>query len=170
MSHVLLSLLIKVLCPISKLCFTRVFLRLLFISHIFEYIQINSKCLVPYNHFSLLDFTGSLEVRLSNGKSECSGRVEVRHGEVWQTVCDTDWTLSKAEVVCQQLECGHAVTAPSGAHFGQGSGSVVEASDSCFDNVTSLQQCSVTGFRSSRCGHEHDASALCAGKSFSIMC
>ncbi|KAF1376550.1 hypothetical protein PFLUV_G00212640 [Perca fluviatilis] len=108
--------------------------------------------------------TGSLEVRLANGKDECSGRVEVRHGNVWQTVCDTDWTRSKAEVVCEQLECGNALSAPGAAHFGQGSGSVVEASNSCFDNVTSLQQCSLKGFRGARCGHEHDASALCAAQ------
>ncbi|XP_031177501.1 scavenger receptor cysteine-rich type 1 protein M130-like isoform X1 [Sander lucioperca] len=108
--------------------------------------------------------TGSLEVRLANGKDECSGRVEVRHGNVWQTVCDTDWTLSKAEVVCEQLECGNALSAPGAAHFGQGSGSVVEASNSCFDNVTSLQQCSLKGFTGARCGHEHDASALCAAQ------
>ncbi|GLD67207.1 deleted in malignant brain tumors 1 protein-like protein [Lates japonicus] len=108
--------------------------------------------------------TGSLEVRLANGKDECTGRVEVRHGEVWQTVCDTEWTLSKAEVVCEALECGRAVDAPSGAHYGQGSGSVVESSNSCFDNVTSLQQCSVRGFTAATCGHDHDAGALCAAQ------
>ncbi|XP_029281880.1 deleted in malignant brain tumors 1 protein-like isoform X2 [Cottoperca gobio] len=108
--------------------------------------------------------TGSLSVRLANGKDECSGRVEVRHGEMWNTVCDTDWTLSKAQVVCEQLECGHALNAPGSAHFGQGSGSVVEASNSCFDNVTSLQQCTLKGFRGSSCGHEHDAGALCAAQ------
>ncbi|XP_040920255.1 deleted in malignant brain tumors 1 protein-like [Toxotes jaculatrix] len=107
---------------------------------------------------------GSLEVRLANGKDDCSGRVEVRHGEVWQTVCDADWTLSKAEAVCQLLECGRAVNAPGGAHFGQGTGSVVEANDSCFDNVTSLQQCSLKGFRAATCGHERDAGAICAAQ------
>lgn len=96
----------------------------------------------------------------------CTGRVEVRHGETWQTVCDTDWTLSKAEVVCELLECGRAVNNPSGAHFGQGTGTVVEASDSCFSNVTSIQQCSLKGFRTASCGHEHDAGAVCAGKAF----
>lgn len=107
--------------------------------------------------------TGGLEVRFANGK-ECSGRVEVRHGDVWQTVCDTDWTLSKAEVVCEQLECGNALNALGSAHYGQGSGPVVEASNSCFDNVTSLQQCSRQGFRRATCGHEHDAGALCAAQ------
>ena len=103
---------------------------------------------------------------MTNGKDECTGRVEVRHGEEWHTVCDTDWNLSKAQVVCEQLECGHAMNAPGGAHFGQGSGSVVAASDLCFNNVTSLQRCSRNGFQSSRCGHDHDAGTLCAGKTF----
>ncbi|KAI3363757.1 hypothetical protein L3Q82_001371 [Scortum barcoo] len=108
--------------------------------------------------------TGSLEVRLANSDDECSGRVEVRNGDLWQTVCDSQWTLSKGQVVCEQLECGHAVDAHGGAHFGQGIGSVVEATDSCFDNVTSLQQCSLKGYRSSTCGHERDAGVICAAQ------
>lgn len=117
----------------------------------------------------LLAFTGSLEAQLVNGKDECSGRVEVRYGETWQTVCDADWTQSKAESICQLLECGNALDAHGGAHFGQGSGPVVEASNSCFDNVTSLQQCSQKGFRTATCGHERDAGALCAGKTMKLM-
>ncbi|XP_034383885.1 deleted in malignant brain tumors 1 protein-like isoform X2 [Cyclopterus lumpus] len=108
--------------------------------------------------------TGGLEVRLANGKDECTGRVEVRHGDVWQTVCDTDWTMTKAQMVCDHLECGKAMNAPGGAHFGQGVGSVVEASNSCFDNVTSLEQCSLRGFREAGCGHDRDAGALCAAQ------
>lgn len=114
-----------------------------------------------YDYFPL---TGSLEVRLANSKDECSGRVEVRQGDVWHTVCDQDWTLSKAQVVCDNLQCGTAYEAPGGAHFGQGSGVVVEASDSCFKNMTNLKECSLKGFRSSSCGHDHDAGALCAGR------
>ncbi|XP_059212017.1 scavenger receptor cysteine-rich type 1 protein M130-like [Centropristis striata] len=108
--------------------------------------------------------TGAMEVRLANGKDECSGRVEVRHGDMWQTVCDTDWTLSKAMVVCQHLECGQALSAPINSNFGQGTGSIVEASNSCFDNVTSLQQCSMNGFKGATCGHEQEAGAVCAAQ------
>ncbi|KAL3979826.1 groucho [Sarotherodon galilaeus] len=108
--------------------------------------------------------TESLAVRLVNSNDECTGRVEVRHGDQWHTVCDTEWTLSKAGVVCESLQCGRAVKAHGGAFFGRGSGSVMEASNSCFDNVTSLQQCSVKGFRRATCGHEYDAGVLCAGK------
>lgn len=99
-----------------------------------------------------------------NSKDDCSGRVEVRHGELWHTLCDQDWTLSKAQVVCESLQCGTAFEAPGKAHFGQGTGLVMEASDSCFKNVTTLQQCSLKGFVKSSCDHEHDAGALCAGK------
>lgn len=108
------------------------------------------------------DFTGALEVRLINDK-ECSGRVEVRHGDVWHTVCDADWTLSKAESVCALLECGRAVSAPGAAAFGEGTGPVVEATHLCFDNVTNIQKCANDGFTSSRCAHAHDASVICAG-------
>lgn len=110
-------------------------------------------------------FTASLEARLVNGKDECSGRVEVRSGQTWHTLCDTDWTQSKANVVCELLECGNALSAPGGASFGQGNGTVMEASGSCFDNVTSLKQCSLQGLRAAAtCGHERDAGVSCAGK------
>ncbi|KAF3702785.1 40S ribosomal protein S12 [Channa argus] len=107
--------------------------------------------------------SGSLEARLVNGKDECSGRVEVQHGEMWRTVCDTDWTLSKAQSVCELLECGQAVNALVNASFGQGSGSGVAATDLCFKNMTTLQQCSIKGFSPGTCGHEHDAGITCAG-------
>ncbi|KAM9840271.1 scavenger receptor cysteine-rich domain-containing protein DMBT1-like, partial [Aulostomus maculatus] len=108
--------------------------------------------------------TESLGVRLANSNTECTGRVEVQNGQEWETVCDTDWTLSKAEVVCKLLECGRAVDIPGGAHYGQGSGGVVEATESCFANMTTVEQCAAKGFIKSSCGHEHDAGAVCAAQ------
>lgn len=104
----------------------------------------------------------SLNVRLVGGSDLCSGRVEMLAGEVWATVCDEDWTLEKAEVVCEIIECGHAVNAPGAAHFSQGTGPVKDASNSCFSNGTTLQHCVQNGFRTSTCGHEKDAGVVCA--------
>ena len=74
--------------------------------------------------------TGHIEARLVGGEHSCAGRLEVRHGLTWGTVCDADLDLATAHVVCRELQCGAAVSTPQGAHFGQGSGLVwAEASN-----------------------------------------
>ncbi|NXG85459.1 SRB4D protein, partial [Stercorarius parasiticus] len=45
-------------------------------------------------------------VRLVEGKSRCSGRVEIHDGDQWKTVCDSDFGAKAADVVCRELQCG----------------------------------------------------------------
>uniref|UniRef100_A0A667WZ06 SRCR domain-containing protein n=1 Tax=Myripristis murdjan TaxID=586833 RepID=A0A667WZ06_9TELE len=45
-------------------------------------------------------------VRLVNGNSLCSGRVEVKSNQSWSSVCEADFDQQDAEVVCRELSCG----------------------------------------------------------------
>ena len=62
----------------------------------------------------------TLDIRLVGGNSSLEGRVEVRFQNVWGTICDDDWGVVDASVVCRELGFLRASEAPTGAHFGQG--------------------------------------------------
>ncbi|XP_009328143.1 PREDICTED: scavenger receptor cysteine-rich type 1 protein M130 [Pygoscelis adeliae] len=107
--------------------------------------------------------TGADELRLSNGTGPCSGRVEVKHEEKWGTVCDGDWTIEDAEVVCKQLQCGSAVKALNRAPFGEGSGPTWLYRVDCRGDESALWNCSHTGWGSFSCPHYFDTGVICSG-------
>ncbi|NXC23331.1 SRB4D protein, partial [Corythaeola cristata] len=93
----------------------------------------------------------------------CSGRVEVMHDHQWGTVCDDDWSLLDASVVCRQLGCGTAVSAYSAAHFGQGSGPIWLDNVQCSGTEAALSECLARPWGVNNCHHGEDASVVCAG-------
>uniref|UniRef100_A0A8C1EIC9 SRCR domain-containing protein n=1 Tax=Cyprinus carpio carpio TaxID=630221 RepID=A0A8C1EIC9_CYPCA len=105
----------------------------------------------------MLFFLGDFSIRLVNGNNDCSGRVEILYNGQWGTVCDDDWDMKDAAVVCRQLGCGRADSAPGTAHFGQGSGQI------WLDEVGSLTQCSHRGLGTHDCNHGEDAGVVCSG-------
>ncbi|KAL0148712.1 hypothetical protein M9458_056039, partial [Cirrhinus mrigala] len=56
------------------------------------------------------------------GEGRCSGRLEVYHNAVWGSVCDDQWDISDAHVVCRQLGCGAALRTDGNSVFGAGEG------------------------------------------------
>ncbi|XP_032813765.2 antigen WC1.1-like [Petromyzon marinus] len=100
-------------------------------------------------------------IRLAAGGA-CHGRVEVFYGGSWGTVCDDLWELQDANVVCRQLGCGEALSAPLYAYYGVGSGHIWMDNVQCSGQEAELSQCGQNGWGIHDCGHNEDASVICS--------
>ncbi|KAL2096556.1 hypothetical protein ACEWY4_008704 [Coilia grayii] len=67
--------------------------------------------------------------------------------------------MKHAAVVCRQLGCGSAISAPLGAHFGKGSGNILMDDVRCSGAECSLTDCSYIS--NHNCNHGEDAGVRC---------
>ncbi|CAM2097429.1 unnamed protein product [Caretta caretta] len=107
--------------------------------------------------------SGHIKPRLVGGHSACSGRVEIRDGETWSTVCDAHFDLKAANVICNELQCGTALSIPGGAHFGEGHGPIWTEAFRCAGNESHHAYCPRISHISQSCSHANDAGAICSG-------
>nr|XP_048697497.1 antigen WC1.1-like [Caretta caretta] len=112
--------------------------------------------------------SGYAGYRLANGSTGCSGRVELHHGGAWGTLCDSQWDLQAAHTLCQQLDCGFALSMPAGQLFGTGDGPVWNGTFGCERNESRLRDCPVTALGTTECPPGSKASVVCSGRSASL--
>ena len=108
-------------------------------------------------------------VRLSDGGIPNFGRVEIFHDGTWGTVCDDNWDIKDAAVVCRMLGFKHAWTAISfGVSVAEqgvdlyGTGPIWLDDVKCNGNESSLIECSHNGWLVHNCDHLEDAGVLCS--------
>ena len=102
--------------------------------------------------------------RLVGGSWEGEGRVEIFYNGNWGTVCDNNWDLRDARVVCHQLGFPYAVSAPKSAYFGAGTGQVWQDKLGCYGTESSIVNCPRSGGSMVGCNHDQDASVICSSK------
>ncbi|XP_032872340.1 scavenger receptor cysteine-rich type 1 protein M130-like [Amblyraja radiata] len=105
---------------------------------------------------------GDVDVRLVDG-SKCSGRVEIVYNDIWGTVCDDDWDIKDANVVCRQVGCPSANAALKGGSFGAGSGKIWMDQVACKGSEMFLSACSFSGWEDHDCTHAEDVGVTCDG-------
>ncbi|XP_011226999.2 antigen WC1.1 isoform X1 [Ailuropoda melanoleuca] len=110
------------------------------------------------------------EVRLmKNGISQCEGQVEMHISGEWKTLCASHWNMANANVVCQQLGCGVAISTPEGAYFVEGGGQIWKARFHCSGAESFLWNCPVTALGIPDCTHGNTASVICSGNQTQVL-
>ncbi|KAJ8264202.1 hypothetical protein GJAV_G00146390 [Gymnothorax javanicus] len=100
-------------------------------------------------------------VRLVDGAYLCSGRLEVRNGSLWGTVCDADFDQLDAEVVCRELDCGDPKELGA-AVFGQGEGQMWTEEIQCRGNESQINSCPKAPSQNLSCSHRNDVGLKCS--------
>ncbi|XP_030839515.1 deleted in malignant brain tumors 1 protein [Strongylocentrotus purpuratus] len=102
-----------------------------------------------------------LQVRLVGGRSDKEGRVEILYLGTWGTVCDDNWDLNDANVVCRMLGYERAENFSCCAAFGLGQGPIVLDEVKCEGTEPNIVHCRRSGYENHDCDHLQDVGVSC---------
>ncbi|KAL4005185.1 hypothetical protein ACER0C_004898 [Sarotherodon galilaeus] len=100
-------------------------------------------------------------VRLLNGSSLCSGRLEVKSNQSWSSVCEADFDQQDAEVVCRELGCGPP-SVLQGALYGEVEAPVWSKEFQCGGHESALLDCRSSGSARNSCSPGKGVGLTCS--------
>ncbi|XP_077999538.1 plasminogen-like isoform X2 [Glandiceps talaboti] len=110
-----------------------------------------------------------VQVRLADGSSDNEGRVEVFYLGIWGVICDDEWDINDAHVICKQLgyEQG-ALSAVGNSAYGEGNGVFLLDDVQCTGSEASIEQCAHAGWSTNNCAADEVAGVVCMTDDVSI--
>uniref|UniRef100_I0FHQ7 Lysyl oxidase homolog n=1 Tax=Macaca mulatta TaxID=9544 RepID=I0FHQ7_MACMU len=106
-----------------------------------------------------------IQLRLAGQKRKHSeGRVEVYYDGQWGTVCDDDFSIHAAHVVCRELGYVEAKSWTASSSYGKGEGPIWLDNLHCTGNEATLAACTSNGWGVTDCKHTEDVGVVCSDK------
>ena len=113
----------------------------------------------------VLDIPAKPRVRLVGGSSTLEGRVEIYYNDQWGTICNDEWDIDDATVVCHQLGFHGDAEAIPNSIFGVGSQStpIWLTNVLCTGTEDYLADCPHNSWGNNNCHHYQDVGVICTG-------
>uniref|UniRef100_A0A3B5PX06 SRCR domain-containing protein n=1 Tax=Xiphophorus maculatus TaxID=8083 RepID=A0A3B5PX06_XIPMA len=94
-----------------------------------------------FHNWDMNSVVAVYSVRLVQGTNRCSGRLEVKTNQSWSSVCEKDFDLQDAEVVCREIGCGPP-SVHQGSLYGEAEAPVGSREFLCEGSESALLNCS----------------------------
>ncbi|XP_070544790.1 plasminogen-like isoform X2 [Ptychodera flava] len=112
-----------------------------------------------------------VQVRLADGSSPNEGRVEVFYTGVWGIICDDQWDINDAHVVCKQIGYSRgAMSSIGNAAFGYGNGVFLLDDVECSGLEENIADCAHSGWATHNCAQDEAAGVVCLPDDTDIVC
>ncbi len=101
----------------------------------------------------------------------CSGRLEVKSNQSnqwWASVCEADFDLQDAEVVCRELGCG-APSVFKGGLYGEVEAPVWMRKFQCEGKESALLDCGSSGLARKTCSPGKAVGLTCSGTATALI-
>ncbi|XP_054594160.1 lysyl oxidase homolog 2b isoform X2 [Nothobranchius furzeri] len=118
-----------------------------------------------YTSLALSLDTPRIHLRLAGDKRKHNeGRVEVYYNGTWGTVCDDDFNIHAAQVICRELGYLEAVSWVASSKYGKGEGPIWFDNLHCTGKEKTLALCPSNGIGVSDCKHTEDVGVICSDR------